>query len=79
MQQHTWCIKIHRSCLGNVSLIMAGFRRSGFVVSSLGESLGDFSYPWAYSLQHTSKHAMTLYMLTHDCTCFTTVTLEELL
>ena len=74
MQPHTWCIKIHRSYLGNVTSIMAAFRRSGFVV----ELLADPNSSWVFSLQHTSKHAMTLHRLTHDCACFT-VTLEEIL
>jgi hypothetical protein len=74
MQPHTWHVKIHRSYLGNVTSIMASFRRSGFVVKSLGNT----SYSWTYSLQHHNKHAMTLYMLTHDCRGFT-VTLEEIL
>jgi hypothetical protein len=72
MQKNTWYIKIHISDSHSLIDRIGIFQDSGFDVTEIPYSM------WHYILRHTSKHAMTLYMLTHDCTCFT-VTLEETL
>jgi hypothetical protein len=65
---HTWHVKIHRPGFTNVSLLIHRFRCSGFVVSSLP---GHPESALIYSLQHSSKHAMTLFMLKQNCAGFT--------
>lgn len=56
---------------------LRSLKDAGFVIVGKDFVIDDQLLPsnncrcWHYILQHTSKHAMILFLLTHDCTGFT--------
>jgi hypothetical protein len=75
---HRFEIKIaHRISSPLYVHTLRNLKDAGFVIVHkdfvIDDQLPPFPSCWHYILQHTSKHAMILFLLIHDCTGFTVI------